>query len=260
MMMNEQVFPGPEGSVVHARQDARTRRQFLIASAATIACLTLGGRQAMASGRSRALRIGIIGSGQMGGGLGGMWARAGHQVLFSSRNPGELAALVASAGGSARAGLPQEAAEFGEVVLVAVPYGALPQIGRDLGSLLQGKIVVDCGNPRADRDGPMADDALARGTGVVSAEYLPGVRLVRAFNAISAAMIGRGPNEAGERIGIPIAADDTDAAAVVSSLVEEAGFDPVMVGGLARAREFDRGTPVYVRGMTARQLREALRL
>lgn len=167
---------------------------------------------------------------------------------------------MSEVGANARAGSPEEAAEFGEVVLVAVPYGALPQVGRDQGPLMRGKIVIDCGNPREDRDGPMANDALARGVGLASAEYLPGVRLVRAFNAISYVMLEREAHREGERIGVPIAGDDPDAVATVEGLVRDAGFDPVVVGPLERGREFDRGTPVYVRGMTAAQLREALGL
>jgi predicted dinucleotide-binding enzyme len=120
--------------------------------------------------------------------------------------------------------------------------------------------VIDCGNPRADRDGPMADEAISKGTGVASAEYLPGVRLVRAFNALSAVQVEREAHRAGEKIGVPIAADDAEATQVVSELVVDAGFDPVVVGPLARARDFDRGTAVYVRGLTAAQLREALGL
>ena len=206
------------------------------------------------------LRIGIIGSGEMGGAVGLQWARAGHEILFASRHPEELTDLVERAGPSARAGLPQEAAAFGEVVLIAVPYGALPQVGEDYASLMRGKVVIDCGNPRADRDGPMADDATERGTGVASAQYLPGVRLVRAFNALSSREVDREAHREGEKIGIPIAADDAEAVQIVSDLVVDAGFDPVVVGSLSRAREFDRGTPVYVKGMTAAQLREALGL
>jgi predicted dinucleotide-binding enzyme len=205
------------------------------------------------------LRIGIIGSGTMGGAVGLKWAEAGHEIFFSSRNPAELASLVAQAGPRARAGLPSEAAQFGDIVLIAVPYGALPQVGADYSPLMQGKIVIDVGNPRADRDGPMADDAIAKGTGVASAEYLPGVRLVRALNAVGAGQVEDAPRSP-ERIGVPIAADDPEALAVAVRLVEDAGFEPVVVGGLERAREFDRGTPVYVQGMSARELRAALGL
>ena len=206
------------------------------------------------------LRIGIIGSGNMGGGLGEVWAEAGHQVFFSSRNPAELADLVREIGPNAQAGTPEQAAAFGDVVVIAVPYGALPQIGRDYGDLMRGKVVIDLGNPRADRDGPMADDAIARGTGIASAGYLPGTRLVRAFNAIAFTMIENPRNDTGETIGIPIAGDDAQAVAIATQLVEDAGFDPLYVGGLETARLFDRGTPVYVRGMTAAELRAALDL
>lgn len=106
----------------------------------------------------------------------------------------------------------------------------------------------------------MADEAIAKGTGVASAAYLPGVRLVRAFNCMSAVQMEREAHRPDPKIGVPIASDDAEAIRVTSELVVDAGFDPVVVGGLARAREFDRGTPVYVRGLTAAQLREALGL
>ena len=209
---------------------------------------------------SNPLRIGIIGSGRIGGSIGLRWAQAGHQVLFSSRNPDQLEALVEQAGSNARAGYPADAAGFGDVVLVAVPYGAMPQVGRDFAPLMQDKIVIDCGNPRADRDGPMAEEAIAKGTGIASAEYFPGVRLVRAFNAISFLMVQNEAHRDGELIGVPIAGDDVEAVTVTRQLVRDAGFDPVVVGGLERAREFDRGTDVYVRGLTAMELRNALGL
>lgn len=244
-----------------ADSGTQTRRQFLWTAGASAMGIALGAAPALARGpgQERPLRIGIIGAGAMGGGLGRLWARAGHEVLFSSRNPGELAELVASVGPRARAGLPAEAAEFGEVVLIAVPYGAVPQVGRDYAGRMRGKVVIELGNPREDRDGPMANDALAKGVGLASAEFLPGVRLVRAFNAISAGMLEQA-HRPGERIGIPVAGDDPEAVDLVVRLVRDAGFDPVVVGPLARAREFDRGTPVYVRGMTAAQLRDALGL
>jgi len=206
------------------------------------------------------LRIGIIGSGRIGGAIGRRWAEAGHQVMFSSRNPDGLAELVATAGGNASSGYPQDAASFGDVILLAVPYGAMPQVGADYARLMAGKVIIDCTNPRADRDGPMADEAISQGTGMASAAYFPGTRLVRAFNAVSFTMVEDEAHRDGELIGIPVAGDDAEAVAVAEQLVRDAGFDPVRVGDLDSARRFDRGTPVYVRGMTAAQLREALDL
>jgi predicted dinucleotide-binding enzyme len=240
-----------------------SRRSFVRTLGTTVAATILApgllprGLGASAAGT---LRIGTIGAGNIGGAVGLKWAEAGHELFFSSRNPEELTDLVARAGPNARAGLPAEAAAFGEVVLVAVPYGAMPQVGRDYAPLMQGKIVIDCGNPYPGRDGPMATEALAKGTGVASAEYLPGVRLVRAFNAIGYRSVESEAHRPGEKVGIPIAGDDAEAVRVVSELVIDAGFDPVVVGGLARAREFDQGTPVYVQDLTAAQLREALGL
>ena len=207
---------------------------------------------------SEPLKIGIIGSGRIGGAVGLRWAEAGHQLLFSSRNPDALSDLVNQAGASASAGYPADAATFGDIVFIAVPYAALPQVGRDFSPLMQDKIVIECGNPVPERDGPMANDAIAKGTGVASAEFLPGVRLVRAFNAVSFVAVNREAHRDGELMGIPIAGDDAEAVTVTARLIVDAGFDPVFVGGLERARDFDRGTNVYVKGMTANQIRETL--
>jgi predicted dinucleotide-binding enzyme len=253
-------------------ESKQSRRDFLLRAGATATGLVfapalLAGRlgaagplPAAAGARQAVTRIGVIGSGNIGGAVGLKWAEAGHEIFFSSRHPEELMGLVERAGPKTRAGLPAEAAAFGEVVLIAVPYAALPQVGRDYAPLMQGKVVVDCGNPYPRRDGPMAEEALAKGTGVASAEFLPGVRLVRAFNTINYRSVEQEAHRAGEKVGIPIAGDDEDALRIVSALVVDAGFDPVVVGPLARAREFDQGSPVYVTDMTAAQLREALGL
>ncbi len=238
-----------------------SRRRFLLTTGAMVAGAGLLPELSAAQVTTPTpMKIGIIGSGRQGGAIGLQWAKAGHEILFSSRNPDSLKELVAKAGPKAKAGLPQDAAAFGDVILVAVPYGALPQIGKDYGALLKGKIVIDVGNPRVDRDGPMATDALSRGTGVTSAEHLPGVRLVRALNALSFVQVERDAHRAGEKLGIPVAGDDPAAVKTVVQLVQDAGFEPVVVGGLARAKEFDAGTPVYVKGMTAAQLKVALKL
>ncbi|HWE23520.1 MAG TPA: NAD(P)-binding domain-containing protein [Myxococcales bacterium] len=206
------------------------------------------------------LKIGIIGAGKIGGTLATLWAKAGHAVLVSSRHPEQLQDLARSLGPKARAGTPREAAVFGEVVLISVPYGALPQIGKDLQNELKGKVVLDTGNPYPERDGEMAVEARRKGTGVASAEFLPGVRLVRAFNAIGYRNLRSEAHRSGELVGIPIAADDQQALEVAARLVRDAGFEPVVVGPLAKAKMFDVGTPVYTQLLTARELRARLGL
>lgn len=234
-----------------------SRRQFVVVIVAAVVAVLAGTRPSWAQSKPK---IGLIGSGRQGGALGVLFAKAGYPVLFSSRHPEELKDVVAKAGPNAKAGLPQDAATFGDIVVIAVPYGVTPQVGKDYAALMKGKIVIDLGNPREDRDGPMATDAKARGTGVATAGYIPGVRLVRAFNALSFVQVEKDAHRAGEKLGIPVAGDDAAAVKTVVQLVIDSGFDPVVTGNLASSKNFDTGTPVYVKGMTAKQIKDTLKL
>jgi predicted dinucleotide-binding enzyme len=206
------------------------------------------------------MKIGIIGAGNIGGALARHWGAAGHELMISSRHPEELQALAKEIGPNVKVGTPQEAAAFGEVIMLTVPYGAEPQVGRDLAKELKGKIVLDAGNPYPSRDGDMAVKDRARGTGAAAKEYFPGVRIVRAFNSINASPLLNDAFHKPEKLGIPIASDDAEGLKIASQLVTDAGFDPVVVGDLSRAREFDVGAPVYTQGYTAAELRKALKL
>ena len=239
----------------------QNRRRFLQIAGTAGAGLALGGVPCWLHAQgatSKPLRIGVIGSGRIGGTVGELWVKAGHQIMFSSLDLEHDKALAARVGGGARAGTPKEAAAFGEVLLISVPYAALPQLGRDLGDLLKGKIVLDTCNPIPGCDGDMALEARAKGTGVAYPQYLPGARLVRAFNSVGYARLQSEAHRAGERIGIPLAADDPVALQTAARLVQDAGFEPVAVGPLARAKEFDPGAPVYGRALTAAELRRGL--
>lgn len=236
-----------------------TRRRFLQNTAAGLLLATLpAGVQA--AGSDRGLRIGVIGSGRVGSTVGTLWAKAGHEVMFSSLDIAHDRALAASVGPGAQAGTPKEAAIFGEVLFFAVPYTALPALGRDLAAAIRGKIVLDASNPIPGRDGEMAKAALAKGTGIASPEFLPGTRLVRAYNEVGFAVMRDEAHRAGEKIGIPLAGDDAEAVKTAVRLVRDAGHEPVVVGGLARAREFDYGSAVFGKPMTAAELRNALGL
>jgi len=212
-----------------------------------------------ASAQNR-MKIGIIGAGRVGGTIGELWVKAGHEVVFSARTIEEVNSLLANLklGPRARAGTPKEAAAFGEAILVSVPYAALPQIGRDYAAELKGKAVLDTSNPIENRDGAMAVEMRAKGTGVASAELLPGTRLVRAFNCVGWNSMRSEAHRSGEKLAIPLAADDQGALKVAVGLVRDAGFEPVVVGGLARAKEFDVGTPVFGKALTAVELRRLL--
>jgi predicted dinucleotide-binding enzyme len=206
------------------------------------------------------LRIGIIGSGRVGGTIGGLWVKAGHPVLFSSRHPEELKDLVASLGALARSGNVSDAIAFGDVIFIAVPYGALPQVGRDHADALKGKVVLDACNAVAARDGAIAEEVERDGIGVTSQKYLPGTRLVRAFNTISYMIFAREANRPDPKLAIPIAGDDSEAVSIAAAQVRDAGFDPVIVGKLADARIFQRGGPGYGQPVSAAELRQKLSL
>ena len=201
------------------------------------------------------IRIGIIGTGRIGGALARHWVEAGHEVLMSSRNPHELVPLAEELGPRARAGTPREAAAFGDVVLVSVPYAAVPQIGRDFADELRGKIVLDTSNPVESRDGEMALEVQQKGAGVASAEFLAGTRLVRAFNCIPANSLANQADREPERLAIPLGGDDAEALAMAERLVRDAGFDPVVIGSLERSRLFDLGGPLASGAWTADELR-----
>jgi 8-hydroxy-5-deazaflavin:NADPH oxidoreductase len=188
-------------------------------------------------------KIGIVGSGNVGGALGSVWVKAGHDVMFSSRSLEHDKALAAKLGPNARAGTPREAAAFGDVVMISVPYRSLPELGKELGDLLKGKVVIDTCNPIPGRDGDIANWAREKGAGLASAELLPGARLVRAFNAVGAGRMGSMHEQPG-RVGMPIASDDAQAVAVASRLIRDIGFEPVLVGGLAMGKYLLPGTPL----------------
>jgi len=205
-------------------------------------------------------KIGIVGSGHIGGTVGILLAKAGYEVLYSSRHPDALKDLVKTAGLKARAGTIDEAIAFGDVIVLSVPLKAIPEFDAKTKEALKGKIVIDTSNPYPQRDGAIADEAKKEpgGMGTFVARLLPGARIVRAFNTVYFEDLKKTKNARGEKIGIPIAGDDEEALKAASELVERAGLDPVVTGGLSTSKLFDVGTAVYATSATARQIREKL--
>jgi predicted dinucleotide-binding enzyme len=205
-------------------------------------------------------KIGIVGSGHIGGSVGMLLAKAGYEVLYSSRHPDTLKDLVKATGPKACAGTVAEAVAFGDVIVLSLPLKALPELGAETKAALKGKIVIDTSNPYPERDGVIADEARKEpgGMGTFVARLLPGARIVRAFNTVYFEALRKKVNSHGEKIGIPIAADDQEGLKVAGELVEQAGLDPVVVGGLSTSKSFDVGTPVYATSATASEIREIL--
>jgi 8-hydroxy-5-deazaflavin:NADPH oxidoreductase len=202
---------------------------------------------AQAGAGTASLKISTIGAGREGGALGTLYAKHGHAVMFSSRNPDQLKDLVASAGPNAQAGTVEQAVAFGDVVLLVVPYTAVEQIGKDHGKMLAVKrLVIDVSNPIARRDGDEIVKSVNEqgGAGLVTAKLLPGAHIVRAFNAIGSAQLVEASQRQGDPIGVPIAGDEPAAIALATSLIKELGVEPVLVGGLAMGKYLVPGTPL----------------
>jgi|SRR5882672_238071 len=210
--------------------------------------------------QSKPMKIGVIGSGRIGSTIGGLWVKAGHEVMFSDRDQEQVKRAIDGLGSRARAGTAQEAVAFGDAILIAVPYMALPAIRDEVGIRLRGKVVIDPNNPVPARDGEMAVAAKEKGAGVSSAALLPGARIVRSFNSWGYATMAREANRPAPRMALPVAADDAEALQLGMQLVSDAGFDPVNAGSLAASKAFDLGSSVSGRIMTAEELRKALSL
>src|SRR5262245_38187304 len=190
------------------------------------------------------MKIGIIGSGKIGGTLTRRFQSLGHEVtVANSRGPETLADLAGETG--ATAGTAEEAAATGEVVVIAVPVRAVPDLPA---GALTGKVVVDANNYYAQRDGRIPEIADGQVTSSRrTARALPGTRVVKAFNNILWTHLlehGR-PAGAEGRIALPVAGDDADAKRTVMDLVEELGFDPVDAGSLDESWRQQPDTPVY---------------
>jgi predicted dinucleotide-binding enzyme len=207
-------------------------------------------------------KIGIIGSGHIGGNLGMLLAKAGYEILYSSRHPDKLEDLVKASGAKACAGTVDEAIAFGDVIILSVPLKAIPELGAETKAGLKGKIVIDTSNPYPERDGEIGEEGRRErgGMGTFVARLLPGARIIRAFNTVYSEDLKKTINRDGERIGIPIAGDDQEGLSAAVELVEQAGLEPVVVGSLSTSKLFDVGTAVYATSAPAKEIREKLNL
>jgi 8-hydroxy-5-deazaflavin:NADPH oxidoreductase len=180
------------------------------------------------------MKIGIIGSGNMGRALGLRWARNGHDVLFGSRDRGKAEKIAVQGGQRARFGGLDEAAAFGEVILYTV-RDVFPSSLLNNASALTGKIVVDCNNSDMPADFRFATPIPSLAEKL--AADIPYARVVKAFNTMAAPVIELGSAElASHKVSVFLCSDDASAKAVVAGLAEELGFTPVDSGELERAR------------------------
>ena len=243
------------------RSDTFSRRGALALGVA----LALTASPILAQDSGGKIKIGVIGGGNIGGTIGGLWVKDGHEVMFASRHPDQLKPLVDELGPKAKAGTPEEAIKFADAVFLAVPYKAYPELSKEVGPLLKDKVVLDAGNATERRDGELYGEVQKNGIGTTSAKYFPGAKLVRAFNAANYKLFAKegangGKDRSGGRMAIPIAGDDPQALKVAEGLVRDAGFEPVVVGLLKDADKFAMGSPGFGHDVTAPELKEKLGL
>ncbi|MFF8598803.1 NADPH-dependent F420 reductase [Streptomyces sp. NPDC015232] len=191
------------------------------------------------------MRIGVLGTGNMAEALATQWVRAGHDVVVGGRDAGRAEALATRLGDGVRGGGLREAAEFGEAVLVALPYGAGEEVVRGLAAVLAGRTLVDCANPVGPgfrlltEGGPSAARRLA--------DAAPGAHVVKAFNLCHESVWRLEPPVFGGRpLAVPVCGDDEVALARVRTLVADLGCTPFAGGGLDRAGLLEATAALFI--------------
>ncbi len=182
------------------------------------------------------MNIGIIGAGNMGSGLGKIWADKGHKVMLSyKRNRKKLETIADSIGSGALVGTPQEAAQFGEVILLSVSWAQVREALQEAGSLT-GKILIDCTMPLTPDLSGLAIGHTTSGSEEI-AKLVPQASVVRAFNTTFAEVLhSESRMFCSQRASILYCGDDAATKTVVAKLILDVGFEPVDAGALMNSR------------------------
>ena len=198
------------------------------------------------------MKIGIIGAGKVGGGLGKLWVRAGHQVLFSSRHPKRLRALAEEAGPGAHIGDVGDAALFGELILFSPNFCGVDNALEAAGPL-KGKTVIDVTNPVEWNPNCGMVRSLTRSTtaGEELAKKLPSAHIVKAFSTIPAPFIPHGIYRTGQfqRLVVFYCGDCLTSKVVVHQLIADSGFVGLDAGRLRMAKELEAPGRLYQVGL-----------
>jgi 8-hydroxy-5-deazaflavin:NADPH oxidoreductase len=206
-------------------------------------------------------KIGIIGSGNIGGGLGKHFAKAGHEVMFSSRNPQELLPLAEEAGPNAQVGSVEEAAQFGEVLLLAYPFGKTPEVSKQVAAPA-GKVLIDANNYYPGRDGEQPGKEMKE-KGLLESEwtasYFPGAHVAKAFNSIAAKTLAdRAFDEEGVPLAVPFGAADEKAREVLEEILASIGFVGVPLGDLSQTKISQPDEKLYGKQTSAEEIRKLI--
>ena len=203
------------------------------------------------------MKIGIIGSGNIGGNLGKHWAKGGHEVLFSSRHPEQLKDLVRDAGKNAQAMSVEKAFEANaDVYLLATPFEAIDKLSELYAGEYGNKVIIDATNPYPERDGQMAQDVRDsnRNASEYTAMKFGTAKTAKAFNSIKAEHLRDYAWRTQDKIAIPFAAQDADSKAKTQQLIEDIGFDAVYLGDLQQTKIMDPEQKIYGKSLGRHEL------
>lgn len=205
------------------------------------------------------MNIGIIGSGDIGGNLGLHLAKAGYEVRFSSRHPEQLKDLAEKAGENASVGTVEEAADFGEIIILSVPFWAVKEVAEKIGPQ-EDKIIIETTNPYPGRDGEMAQEVRDsdRAASEFVADHFPKAHVIKAFNTIYFKHLENQAFRESERRAIPFAGDHQPSLDKVEELIEEIGFGPIYVGKLSESHPMDVDQELYNKDLTVEEAKEIL--
>ncbi len=209
------------------------------------------------------MKIGIIGSGNIGGTLGKHWAKAGHEVLFSSRHPNELNDLVRESGGKAKAVSVTEAFEANaDVYLLAIPFKDIDETAEVFAGEYGGKVIIDATNPYPERDGEMAQEVRDdnRNASEYTAMKFSTALTAKAFNTIHAKDLKTRAFDTQNPIAIPFAAQDSKSRSTTEQLINDIGFVPIYVGDLGATNAMEVGEKVYGLSENQQKLRSLLNI
>ena len=196
-------------------------------------------------GMSKTTRISIIGAGNVGGGLGRSFSKAGFAVRFGVRPETDTKALLEECGKQASASDPAEAAAWGDVVFLAVPGTVALDVARQLADKLAGKVVVDCNNPRVWKEGPAWSPPAEGSLAAAIAKAAPGARVVKGFNTFGAEHHANA-KLTGKSAEVFLAGDDAEAKKTVSEIAKEAGFTPIDSGPLRNAAVLENVAMLWI--------------
>ena len=204
------------------------------------------------------MKIGIIGSGNIGGNLGKHWAKAGHEVLFSSRHPEELGSLIKEAGKNTKAVSVTEAFEANaDAYLLAMPFKAIDKLSELYAGEYADKVIIDATNPYPERDGEMAQDV--RDANYNASEYtamkFSTATTAKAFNTIKAEHLRNRAFSETEKLAVPFAAQDHLSRDITKQLIEDIGFDALFIGTLDATEIMDPEHQIFGKSTTLSELR-----